>query len=50
VSDFVLPVNLINDELRITVRLEIFNTNLIGDLHLDQKSIVFRYVIGTRLS
>jgi len=49
-SEFVLPANLIDDEIRITVRFEIFNPNLIGDLHPDQESVVFRYIVGTRLS
>ena len=46
-SNFVLPVNLINDELRVTLCFEIFNANLIGDLHPDQESIVFYYIVGT---
>ena len=48
-SDFVLPANLADDELRVTIRLEIFNADLIGELHPNQKGIVLRYIIGTRL-
>jgi len=50
VTDFALPAYLIDDELWITIRFEIFNTNLIGDLHLDQDIIVFYYIVGTHLS
>ena len=46
-SDFILPTNLVNDELRVIICFKIFNANLIGDLHLDQESIVFRYIIRT---
>jgi len=49
-SDFVLPANLVNDKFRVTVCLKIFNVNLIGDMHPDQESIVFRYIVGTWLS
>ena len=45
--DFELPVNMINDELWITVRFKIFDANLIGYLHPDQESIVFRYIVRT---
>ena len=31
--DFVLSANLVNDEFRVTLCFEIFNANLIGDLH-----------------
>jgi len=47
ISDLVLPANSINDELRVTVCFEIFNANLISDLHPNQESIVFRYIVGT---
>ena len=49
-SDFVLPANLANDEFGVTVRLEIFNANLIGELHPNKEGIVLRYIVGTRLS
>ena len=45
-SDFVLPANLANNEFRVTVCLEIFNANLISDLHSNQEGIVLRYVVG----
>ena len=48
-SDFVLPVNLVNDEFRVTVCFEIFNANLIGNLHSNQEGIVFRYIVGAWL-
>ena len=48
-SDFVLSANLVNDEFRVTICLEIFNANLIGDLHSNQEGIVFRYVVGVGL-
>ena len=48
--NFVLPVNLADDKFRVTIRLKIFNANLIGDLHSNQKGIVLRYIVGTRLS
>jgi len=44
-SDFVFPANLVNDEFRVTVCFEIFNANLIGDLHPNQEGIVFRYIV-----
>ena len=44
------PANLVNDEFRVTVCLEIFNANLIGDLHSDQEGIVFSYIVGAWLS
>ena len=47
--DFVPPANLVNDEFRVTICLEIFNANLIGDLHSNQEGIVFRYIIGAGL-
>jgi len=47
--DFVLPVNLVNDELRVTICFVILNANLIGDLYPDQDSIVFRYIVRTWL-
>jgi len=49
-SDFVLPANLVNDEFRITVRVEMLDTNLFCKLHSDRQSIVYRNVIGTWLS
>ena len=48
-SDFVLPANLVNDELIVTVCFEIFNANLIGDLYSNQVGIIFRYIVGTWL-
>ena len=48
-SDLVLPANLTDDELRVTVCLEIFNANLIGELHPNQEGIILRYIVGTRL-
>jgi len=48
--DFVLSANLVDDELLITVCFEIFNANLIGDLHPDQESIIFCYNVETWLS
>jgi len=48
-SDFILPANLVDDELRITICIEIFDSNLFSKLHPDQESVVFRNVIGTRL-
>ena len=48
-SDFILPANLVNDEFRVTVCLEIFSANLIGDLHSNQEGIVFRYVVRAGL-
>ena len=48
--DFVLSANLVNDEFRVTVCFEIFNANLIGDLHSNQEGIVFRYIVGAGLS
>jgi len=48
-SDFILPVNLVNDEFRVTVCSKIFNANLIGDLHSNQESIVFCYIVGAWL-
>jgi len=47
--DFVLPANLVNDEFRVTICLEILNTNFTGDLHSNQEGIVFRYVVGAGL-
>jgi len=49
-SDFILPANLVNDELLITVCFEIFGSNLFNKLHPDLESIVFRDIVGTRLS
>ena len=49
-SDFVLPANLANNEFGVTVCLEIFNVNLIGELHPNQESVVLRYIVGARLS
>ena len=49
-SDFLLPANLADDEFRVTIYLEIFNANLIGELHSNQKGIVLRYIVGIRLS
>jgi len=40
-SDFVLSVNLVDDELRITKCFEISYSNLFSKLYPDQKSIVF---------
>ena len=48
-SDFVLPANLVDDKFRVTICLEIFNANLIGDLHSNQKGIVLRYIVGAGL-
>ena len=48
-SDLILPANLVNDEFRVTVCFETFNANLIVDLHSDQESIVFYYVVGAWL-
>ena len=48
-SDLVLPTNLVNDEFRVTVCFEIFNANLIVDLHSNQEGIVFRYIVGAGL-
>ena len=49
-SDFILLANLINDEFWITVCLEIFDSILFSKLHPNQESIVFRNIVGTRLS
>ena len=49
-SDFVLLVNLVDDDFLITVCFEIFDSNLFSELHLDQGGVVFQEIVGTRLS
>ena len=39
-SDLLLPANLVDDEFGVTICLEIFNANLIGELHPNQEGIV----------
>jgi len=48
--DFVFFVNLIDDEFWITICFGMLDTNLLCKLHSDQQSIIFRNIIGTRLS
>ena len=48
-SDFVLPANLVDDEFGVTICLEVFNANLIRELHPYQKGVVLRYIVGARL-
>jgi len=43
-SDFVLPAKLDDDKFRVTICLEIFNANLIGELHPNHEGIVLRYI------
>jgi len=48
--DFILPTNLVNGKLRITLHFKMSDANLFCESHSHQQRIVFHNVIGTHLS
>lgn len=49
VMDAELTANLIYNDHRVVVSLQVLNAEFMSDLHANKQSIVFCHIVGTRL-
>jgi len=46
-SDLILSFDLIDDQLRVTIGLELFHSHLLSRLEANEQSIILSHIIGT---
>jgi len=48
IADLIFSFDLIDDQFRVTISLEIFHPHLLSNMEANEQSVVLCHIIGTR--